>query len=282
VTDVVHGPGRRHRRRTLALSLVGAAGVAAIAGGTALFPTPGSPSTARPSATSPTTDGQPDTRLVGVGHAAIAVPDGWGTNVTECGIPQEDTVVIDVAVVPTCATRRPEGVDSVEVTQGGRRFDFTADAVVTIDGVPAERQATTCGATGFGGPRVCSGTVYVASMHASFRAESSTGAATVERLLEGLRLMSDRVGVPGYRSIVLDAQGRSGERYLEALRDSRFIAEIRTRKVATLPPGYVLDVSPGPGTMLRPGALVTVTVVDEAGNRRGAARAGSAAALSGG
>jgi hypothetical protein len=83
---------------------------------------------------------------VGLGHAAIAVPDDWGTNTMRCGAPMKDTVIIDVAIVPGCLAPAPTGVDSVEITQGEPLFDFTADDEFTVDGVRAQRQVTTCGA----------------------------------------------------------------------------------------------------------------------------------------
>lgn len=53
-------------------------------------------------------------RLVGLGNLAIAVPEEWETNRTRCGTPMSGTVVINVGVVETCATARPEGLESIE------------------------------------------------------------------------------------------------------------------------------------------------------------------------
>ena len=231
--------------------LVGACGVATVG------------DSRRHEAVSPSRTVTPPTsmRLVGLGHASIAVPHDWDTNATRCGVPKKDTVVIDVGVVPLCGTSRPQGVESVEVMQGEPPFDFTADERLTVDGVRAQRQATTCAPGGFGGPRVCVGTVRIPSMRVSFRAESSTTAADVQRILDGIRIVPDQVGVPGFQTIALKHQGLSGKRYVAALREVGLTAEVRTRKVPDIEPGYVLDVSPQPGTMLRPGAVVTVTVV---------------------
>lgn len=262
-TAIVHDAGRERRRRALTLSLVSAAAVAVVAGGTALLSAPGTspgpqPPVASPTPTAPVT-GQ---RLVGIGHAAIAVPQSWGTNETRCGVPQKDTVVIDVGAIDACLTKRPQGVESVEVTEGKPRFDFTADQAFTVDGVAAQRQATTCELT-FGDIRVCNGTVYIPSMGGSFRAESSTGAAEVDRILEGIRVVPGQVGVPGYQSIALNRQENSGEKYLEALREAGLAAEVNTRKVSGLDAGHVLEVSPQPGEMVAPGSVVTVTVAAE-------------------
>jgi hypothetical protein len=263
VAGMVSGAGRVRRRRRLTLSLASAAAVAAVAAGVAVLSAPGGSSTQQLPATSPTPVAAPGTRLVGVGHAAIAVPEEWGTNVTRCGVPQKDTVVIDVGRVQTCGTQRPEGVDSVEVTPGEPRFDFTVDETLTVDGVRAERQATTCEEGGFGGPRVCSGTVYVPAMSVAFRAESSTSSAEVDRILERIRVVPGQVGVPGYQTIAVDEQGKSGETYVEVLQEAGLTAEIRTRKVPAVDPGFVLEVAPRPGTLLTPGAVVAVTVVAE-------------------
>lgn len=211
---------------------------------------------------------------MGVGHAAIAVPRGWGTNATRCGVPQKHTVVIDVGAVDACATKRPEGVDSVAVTPGDRGLDFEVDETGTVDGVSVERQATTCEGGGLGGSRVCSGTVYIPSMNVAFRAESSTSAAEVDRILERIQVVPDRIAVPGYQTVALDEQGKSGEKYLQALRETGLTADIRTRRVPAVDPGYVLEVAPRPGTMLTPGAVVAVAVVAEPGGPADEVRVG--------
>ena len=267
VTAMVGDAGRVRRRRVLTLSLATAASVAAIAGGTALLSTAGSapgPHTPAASTTPSPTPVAPasDMRLVGLGHAAIAVPQGWGTSVTRCGVPQKDTVVIDVGAVEACLTKRPWDVESVEITHGEPRFDFTADETFTVDGVEAQRQETQC-EPDVGDTQVCNGTVYLPSLGVSFRAESSTSAADVGRILEQIRLVTDQVGVPGYQTLAVERQGNSGEKYLDALREAGFTGEVRTKKMPGVAAGYVLGVSPQPGTMLDPGAVVTVTVVAE-------------------
>ena len=260
VVAMVGDAARVRRRRALTLSLASAAAVAAVAGGTVVLSTvgnaPGPQSQATPAALAS------DARLVGLGHVAVAVSRGWGTNVTRCGVPQKDTVVIDVGTVETCLTQRPRGVESVEVIQGEPRFDFSADETLTVDGVAAQRQATAC-EFDVGDTRVCNGTVYLPSTGVSFRAESSTGAAHVDRILQQIRLVPEQVGVPGYQTLAVNQQGNSGQKYLEALREAGFTGGVRTRKVPGVKAGYVLAVSPQPGTMVEPGSTVTVTVVAE-------------------
>lgn len=263
VDAMVGAADRLRRRRALTLTFASAAAVVAVAGGTAVFSSSGSAPGPQPPAASPTPVAPAsDMRLVGLGHAAIAVPQGWGTNVTRCGVPQQDTVVIDAGVVRTCLTKRPRGVDSVEVTPGKPRFDFTADETFTVDGVEAQRQETRC-EPDVGDTRVCNGTVYLQSLRVSFRAESSTSAADVDRILEEIHIVADQVGVPGYQTLAVNQQGNSGEKYLDALREEGFTGEVQTKKMPGVAAGYVLGVSPQPGTMLNPGAVVTVTVVAE-------------------
>lgn len=263
VAAMIGDADRVRRRRTLTLSLASAAAVAVIAGGTALLSTPGTVPGPQPPAASPA-PAAPSTgqRLVGVGHAAIAVPQRWGTNDARCGTPQKDTVIIDVGAIDACATARPQGVESVEVTQGEPRFDFTPDQTLTVDGVTAQRQTTTC-ETGFGDTRICNGTVYIPSLNVAFRAESSTGAAEVDRILEDIQIVPEQVGVPGYQNIAINQQGSSGEKYLVALQEAGLTGEVRTQKYPGVDAGYVLGVSPGPGEMVEPGSVVTVTVVAE-------------------
>lgn len=202
-------------------------------------------------------------RLVGLGHAAIAVPDDWGTNATRCGVPMRDTVVIDAPIVPLCGAPAPTGVDSVEVTQGEPGFDFTADETVIVDGERAYRHVTTCAADAFGDSRVCSGMVYIPSLRVSFRAESSSSAGEVSRILSRVRILPDRVAVPGYQTVASTHQERSGEKYVDELREAGLKAQIQTRRRPAGLAGFVLGASPQPGTMLRPGTVVQVTVGPE-------------------
>lgn len=274
---MVGAAARARRRRALTLTLASAAAVVAIAGGTAVLSSSGGVPDPQPPAASPTPVAPAsDMRLVGLGHAAIAVPQSWGTNATRCGVPQQDTVVIDVGATDACLTKRPRGVESVEVTHGKPRFDFTADETFAVDGVEAQRQETRC-EPDVGDTQVCNGTVYLPSLGVSFRAESSTSAADVGRILEQIRLVPDQVGVPGYQTLAVNQQGNSGEKYLDALREAGFTTEVRTKKMPGVTPGYVLGASPQPGTMLDPGAVVTVTVVAEPEGPADEVRVGMAA-----
>jgi hypothetical protein len=173
--------------------------------------------------------------------------------------------VIDVAVIEACGTRRPRGVDSVEIWTGPPPFHYHADETTVIDGVPAERQKTTCSP---GGRPVCAGTIYLRSLGVMFIADSSTSRAEVDRILSWIRIVPDLVGVPGIDKINVDAQiadeqGGAKATYLDVLQRAGLTAQIRTKTVHASPAGYILAVSPVPGMMVRPGTVVTVTVVAE-------------------
>lgn len=258
IAGIVTGATRVRRRRAV-LALVGSTALAAIVGGAVVFAVPDGASTPQPLVASPEPDPAPaGMRLVGLEHAAVAVPETWGTNVMRCADAKEDSVLIDIVAVPLCAHPRPEGVESVEVAQGEPRFDFTVDETLRIDDVPAQRQATAC--TPSEGVRVCAGTIYIPSMRVSFRAESSTSPAEVDRILDRVRIMPERVGVPGH-------QGRHEEKYLEMLRDTGLVARVRTTTASPFEGGEVVDTTPRPGTMLGAGDVVTVTVAAEPDGR---------------
>jgi hypothetical protein len=256
------GAARRRRRRTAAVSLTSAAVVAAVIAGTTLL-TQGS---GRVDPQPPVASGSPGTvpdgmRLVGFGHAAIAVPNEWGTNQYRCTTPQKDTVVIDVGAYLMCYARRPAGVESVDVSRGRPKPDYQADETIEVDGVPAERQRTACSQDTAYGTESCSGTVFIPSLDVAFRAESSTSAAEVDRILERIVIVPDRVGVPGYRTVDRRGHQPSGAEYAELLRQAGFKPVIQTRRSSGPAPGSILTASPGPGTMLAPGSTVTITVV---------------------
>jgi PASTA domain len=257
------GAGVAIRRRRAVITLASATLVVMVIGGTVLASTLGGGADPRPPAGSPSPIvTPPDTRPVGAGHAAIAVPEEWGTNEALCGVPQQDTVVIDVAVIEACGTRRARGVDSVEIWTWPPPFYYHADETTVIDGVPAERQKTVC-APDLGGQPVCAGTIYLRSLGVMFIAESSTSRAEVDRILGWIRIVPGLVGVPGVDKIRTDEQGGARATYVDVLDRAGLTAEIHTRTVPGSPAGYILDVSPPPGTMVRPGTVVTVTVVAE-------------------
>ena len=252
------GAARRRRRRTMALSLASAAAVVAAAVGTALIATPGMSRDDAPAAT----PAPAQLRLVGIGHAAIAVPVQWGTNESRCGTPQQDTDLIDdPSAALLCLAPRPIGVESVELASGKpARFDFHADETIEVGGVRAERQRTSC-SVGTIGPRICLGTVFIPSLDVSFRAESSTNADEVDRILERIVIVPDRVGVPGF-GLPRNGQRITGENYPDMLTEAGLVPKIQTKRSHAYVPGEILAVSPAPGTMLKPGATVTVTVTE--------------------
>ncbi len=261
-SQLVAGADRRRRRRLLLTTASAAVAVVLAVVGTTLLTASGpADETDPPSVAEPTRIVAPaGMRLVAVGQAAIAVPVEWGTNRTRCGTPKRDTVVIDVSSIPLCLTLRPRGVESVELSQGNPRFDFKADDTTQVDGVAAQRQRTSCKGdqADF---EVCAGTLYLPSMKVSFRAESSTSAATVDRILQRVRILPDAVGVPGFEDLNARLQGGAGAQYVKTLREAGLAVEMRTRAVRPIDPGYVLAAEPAPGTVMRPGDVVTVTVV---------------------
>jgi hypothetical protein len=197
--------------------------------------------------------------MVGLGHAAIAVPRDWGTNQAVCGTPRADTVLVDLSIVNLCLAYRPAGVESVELISGAPKHDFRVDETTTVDGVPAQRQRTTCTDGSSHQVPVCSGTVFIPSLDVAFRAESSTSAAEVDRILARIVIVPGRFGVPGYRTVDRDGQQPLGAEYADTLRRAGLKPVLRTRK-SPYPAGTIFTAAPAPGTMLAPGATVTITV----------------------
>ena len=216
-----------------------------------------------PTAPSASADVQPPAgfRFVGIGHAAIAVPEAWGRNKIRCGAtPEEDTYVIDVTTFAACASSRGKNLESVQVYPGDPRFDFEPDRTLAIDGVEAKRMDTTCTTETMGNVETCSGSIYIPAERVQFIAESSTNAAEVDAILERIRILPNQLGVLGLASFQMDDQERSGERYVAALEEAGFRTEVRTKLERGMPTGFVRFADPAPGTMARPGDLVVVTM----------------------
>ncbi|GAA1563807.1 hypothetical protein GCM10009804_20600 [Kribbella hippodromi] len=248
----LHTGARRRRRRML-----GACGTAVVVAAAVVIGVGvqlGSRASVAPAA--------PPTRLVGFGHAAIAVPADWPTNRSMCGTPQQDTVQIDdPSAARCCFAYRRSGLESVAVHNDPPSTEFQADETFIIDGVRAERQRGVClVAQPQSSVRTCTGTVVIRSMGVWFRAESSTGAAEVDRLLASIRIVKDQAGVPGYQVLDLKAPKLESQAYAAELLALGLKAKYESRKSPGYPRGTILGVSPAPGTMLRPGSTVTMTV----------------------
>ena len=257
---------RLRRRRHLTIGAAAAA-VAAILGVANLVAT--DPAERGSDPTPPSSENVVDPpagmRFVGIGHAAIAVPAGWATNATRCGEPQEDTVVIDVAVTETCDAPRGADVQSVEVTEGDAPPGFTVDRTYEVDGLRAQSSAIRCGVEG-DEPQTCRAMVHLPTELVTFEAASSSPVADVARarvsaLLGRVRFLRAQVAVPGYATLALDYQARSEAKYVSDLRSYDLVPTVRTRVVPGASPGVVLDVEPRPGTLIPRGQVVTVTVV---------------------
>lgn len=206
-------------------------------------------------------------RLVGFGDIAIEVPESWGTNRATCGTPVKDTVEIDVGGVRGCLVPRPKGVESVAVFRTGDTVELKRPGTVEIDGRTALREKPVC-TTDVTDGQVCRATVHFPAEAVAFRAASSTSRAKVDEILDRIRVRPGAVGVPGFRDDQSAAQENSGVTYLDELREAGLEAKLVEERRPGLSAGFVLGAQPAPGTMLRPGDTVTVTVVPAA---RGAA-----------
>jgi hypothetical protein len=249
-TDAVRsGATRRRRPRAVLASAAAATTVLAVIGTANVLTSSGTSG----SVTIPGPEPEPAMRQVGFGHAAISVPKVWGTNLSRCGTPRKDTVLIDdPSAASSCQMERSTKVDSVELSSTPT-IGFHADEEFTIDGVGAERQRTVCRDGG-----TCRGAVGIPSLQVWFRAVSSTSADEVDRTLAGIEIVKDRIGVPSYQS---QAERPTGAAYAKALEQLGLKATFLTRTSQSYRVGEIFAVSPRPGTLLTPGATVTVTVV---------------------
>ena len=106
----------------------------------------------------------------------------------------------------------------------------------------------------------CAGAVSIPSLKVWFRATSSTSAEEVDRMLARVQVVQHRTGVPSPWSVPGPPTGPRVSDYTPLLTVAGL--EVRTARVKSpsYPSGTILGVSPAAGTMLAPGATVTVTV----------------------
>ncbi|HET7356692.1 MAG TPA: PASTA domain-containing protein [Nocardioidaceae bacterium] len=258
----------RHRRTTV---LAVAAGVAIVLIGgfavrQALQPARVTPVAGRPD-TGPAAPA--GTRLVGIGQAAIAVPEDWGTNQTRCGQPQTNTVVIDQGVVPLCAIMGPQTASDVELQIAPEApSNFATATPTSIDGVVAMKTPLRCTSEGSfaANPyQLCTESLWVQQERALFTV-TSPHASTVRRLLASVRVHKGYVAVPFTYSAGATRDVRS---FTEAARAEGLQVQTRLDRTSSSPAGWIVDVDPAVGSMLRPGATVQVTVSSGAGPQSG-------------
>lgn len=267
VTEIEIGANRLRRRRITARATVAAAALGAVVVGTALVAGPDS--VAPPGRFDDPADTQTDgglvptgTRLVGIGHAAIAVPREWATNALRCGTATEPTAVIDVTVIRACGWIGRQVFDNAWLERGVNRDMFRPTEDFEIDGVAAQRDTSTCTPVG-DGLRQCSGTVFVPSENASFRAQAASK-QRVDEILSWIRIVPELVAVPGFGVANMDHQDEdAGEHYRADLEAAGLDVDVVSEPRPGSKPGYVLGVSPGPGTMVEPGELITMTEIAE-------------------
>lgn len=267
--EAITGQARRARRRRGTGALLGVAAMIAGAIAVPVVLTDDAPSAPPTTAPAPAASAVPaGYRVAGINHAFIEVPTSWGTNQTRCGNPEADTVIIDVGAVLTCAWANPRTPDSVTLDNGVPGYSQAPgpDQDITIDGVPARRGPTFCSdpvvdrRMAFQVPSRCTAAVLVPSENAYFEAVSATEAG-VKAILDRIRVLPDQVAVPGFQTIALEAQEESAARYRQALEAAGLVAETKTVRRPGLKPGYLLEISPGPGTALAAGDTVTLTEV---------------------
>ncbi|WP_244931901.1 hypothetical protein [Nocardioides sp. W7] len=196
---------------------------------------------------------RPPTKRVGIGHVSVEVPMSWARNVTRCGIPREDTV-IDRTAHRACQVPRRPGVESVlpsnvdPRTISSVRYDLHE---VEVDGVPVLRSAPVCDE---GEPEVCRAAVWVPSERAGILVDSSTDAATVDRLLDTLSIDPTQVAVPPpYR--LGDGVSLALAPYLQRLQEVGLAVGVAADGSGGQ---KVLAVTPEVGTMVPVGSAVRV------------------------
>ncbi|WP_134739632.1 PASTA domain-containing protein [Nocardioides sp. 503] len=257
----IHRGGRRRRSYGV---LVAAAAAAAVVGAVALWPSASDPG--RDPAPVASDGASPDVppagfRWVGMGRAAIAVPDAWGTNATRCGVPTRDTVVVDVGVVETCSAAYPAEVTSVTLRVPNDLDQLLEWSRVEVDGEQALHTAST-GSETYAGRDVFSSRVQLPAEGVVFEATSTVSQRAVDEALSRIVVLDSHVAVPGISPANYEHpdQTKAGRRYVRAVQEAGLVAKVVPEPTRDIPPGFVLAASPAPGTVVEPGSVVTVEV----------------------
>lgn len=254
------------RRRSYGVALAAAAAVVVTVGAVAVWPD-GSGSgrdnapIASDSPSDPAAGDVPPagSRWIGIGQAAIAVPDAWPVNATRCGTPTRDTVVVDVGAVELCLMPYPAGVTSVEVRPKNEVDDLLSWTTTEVDGEEALRSPAAAGES-YDGITVYRTSLYLPERDVMFVAASSVSQQAADDALAEITILDTLVAVPGVSEANYGGadQSKAAENYVRTLEEAGLVAEVVTERRGVL--GFVLGVSPAPGTVVEPGSVVTVTV----------------------
>lgn len=255
---------RRARRRRAAVraGLVSTAVAVVMVGAAALLPDPPRGAPATDSGPAPVPAGH---RLVGVGAVGAVVPTSWGLNETRCGTPTADTLVVDGGVQCLMLVPRPEGVESLEIVEGAAPPELKAGHVdSTVAGQPAQVTDVDCASLSLRRMSVCQMAVHLPDLEIGFIATSSTqpqaaARAAVEQMVSHIRMLpAGQVGVPSHRRVPMTVHmGEEGrvEWYVRRLAAVGLVAEVpETSRSA--PDPHIVDVLPGPGTVVAEGDTV--------------------------
>jgi PASTA domain len=256
-----------HRRRRSLVAVVGsAAAVVALVVGVGWLGSVQSnevdPKPANPPAADELEQPPAGFRWVGIGHAVVAVPEGWPTNAIRCTEPERDGVWVDVAGFNLCIAPFPTDSTRVWVRGPYGNEDTSEWGRGTLDGTPVLTSSITCSGTSESDVEVCGQVVFIPSENAVFDVESSAGPDAVEEALARIEVLDDGVAVPGFALLQeqQDAPGGVLAAYERALRQAGLDVELRTRPEKGLPAGWVIKASPEPGTVVAEGSTVVVTV----------------------
>ena len=202
----------------------------------------------------------PNTRLVGVNNAIIAVPESWSTNEAQCGTPQANTVVINTSWYASCVAGRPDGVASLEVRaiEALPSYPDFGDATETrIDGAAALLTPQVCGASDLPSS-LCTQSLYIESQDAFFQVQAHE-ASVIDDILGSVHVVTDMAGVPVSDNSDLGRQ--TGAAFIAAAEALGLQVDVAYGHRPPLREGEIIDVQPPTGTVLEPGDTVHVTLM---------------------
>lgn len=188
-------------------------------------------------------------RLVGMGRAAIEVPDGWQVNHTWCGVPQSNTIIIDPNGSLACQVPRPVGVADIVVD------DLNSPTAATWRSVASEPtevmgEDALTGTANSPLPGYVATVLVVPDLDVIAVGTAPSGESIKEELTAISRIPDTQAVVP---MVIGETWLRATER-LESLGFTVDIADGDEPRDDQL----VRDVSPGPWSILPVGSTVTL------------------------
>lgn len=264
--------GSEHRRRRTRGIAAGGVALALAIGTGAWVLRPSSPITEPVVATGPSEPAPARVptgfRLHGLLGVGVVVPEGWGDGATLCnGVPERNTFAINHGWACAMASQYP--ANTRMVTLGTQRpLDTGSASTRSLGEWTGELSPVICTEQDWPGAgdvvTLCSQTWFIEGVAVEVTSSRANARADLAQMLSWVRALPEgATGLPSWQQAMSSGQEKSGERFRRRLAARGLDVEVRRVLHRGLGGGYLQDMHPAAGNVVRAGDRVTLEVTAE-------------------